>query len=96
VRLTKNIEYISSSIRHIMTVVAGLNIVPEGTTLENALSAFIANIGSGDSKSLVSAGIILIVLAWSVIEKNIKEKEVKTLNAIIEGESLGKEGEYYA
>ena len=73
------LEYISSIIRHVMTIVSGMIIITEGETIQTALANFIDNIGSGDPKALFAAGMVLVVLVWSAIEKKHKDKEIEAL-----------------
>ena len=75
-------EYSQSIVRHIMTIVVGLNLVTEGETIDTALASFFDKLNSGEPRALLVAGLTLATLVWSAIEKinhdkKLKEKEGK-------------------
>ena len=78
-------EYSQSIVRHIMTIVAGLNLVSEGDTLESAFASFIDRIGTGDPQALFTSGLILVTLVWSAFEKKHHDKEIEVLKKKCEG-----------
>lgn len=81
-------EYVQSITRHAMTVIAGLNIVSEGETIESAFGTFIDKIGTGDPQALLTAGLVLASLVWSALEKVHHDKEVEVLKKKCEEKQL--------
>ena len=78
-------EYIQSITRHAMTIIAGLNIVSEGDTIESAFATFIDKIGTGDPQALLTTGLVLVSLVWSAVEKLHHDKEINVLKKKCEG-----------
>ena len=78
-------EYTQSIVRHIMTIVVGLNLVSEGETIPSAITNFIDNLGAGDTRALITAGLVVITLVWSAIEKKHHDDEIETLTKKCEG-----------